>query len=229
MAGWSMADPRLGGMAGEVWAAVGTSFFQVLTAHLSGILGADVVYVGEAARGATERINILAASDSGLAAGNLALPGTVAAEAFARGAFTCQSGARQSFPLDSTLQKQGAEAYAGQALFDSSGRPLGIIAATWRDPPNDLAPAVALLRAFAPRTAAELERKRADDSLHESEQRYRAFIAANPEGLWRVEFDEPIPINLPEDEQIERMSRFGYIAEANEAAARMTGPPRPKI
>ncbi|MGE5569988.1 MAG: PAS domain S-box protein [Rhodospirillales bacterium] len=220
-----MADPRLAGMAGEVWAAVGTSFFQVLTAHLSGILGADVVYVGEAARGATERINILAASGSGLAAGNLALPGTAAAEVFARVAFTCQSGAQQLFPLDSMLQRQGAEAYAGKGLFDSAGRPLGLIAATWRHPPGDLAPAVALLRAFAPRAAAELERKRADDDLHESEQRYRAFVAANPESMWRVEFDEPIPIDLPEDEQIERMRRSAYVAEANEAAARMTGAP----
>ncbi|HOK45252.1 MAG TPA: PAS domain S-box protein [Bryobacteraceae bacterium] len=225
MAGWSMADPTVAGKAAEVWAAVGTSYFQVLTAHLSGVLGADVVYVGEVARGASERINILAASNSSLAAGSLTLPGTAAAEVLSRGAFTCQSGARQLFPLDSTLEKQGTEAYAGQALFDSSGRSLGIVAATWRHPLADFAPAVALLRAFAPRTAAELERKRADDILHESEQRYRAFIAANPESMWRVEFDEPIPIDLSEDEQIERMGRLGYIAEANEAAARMTGAP----
>ena len=151
------------------------------------------------------------------------LAGTASADVLARGTCIYERGVRRSFPSDSTLEKQGAEALAGKALFDSSGQPIGLIVALWRHPLDDAAPAAAILRAFAPRAAAELERKRADDHLRHSEQRYRAFIAGSSDAMWRVEFEEPIPIDLPEDEQIDRMYRFGYIAECNDASARIFG------
>ncbi|HEX8353208.1 MAG TPA: hypothetical protein VF611_09930, partial [Pyrinomonadaceae bacterium] len=69
-----------------------------------------------------------------------------------------------------------------------------------------------------PHTAEEIER-----ALRESEERYRAFIANSSEGIWRFEFDEPIPTDLPEDEQVDRFYRFAYLAECNDAAAHMYG------
>ncbi|MBX6313939.1 MAG: PAS domain-containing protein [Isosphaeraceae bacterium] len=69
------------------------------------------------------------------------------------------------------------------------------------------------------RASADEARQRAE----QSEQRYRAFIANSSEGIWRFEGDEPVPITLPEDEQLERFYRFGYLAECNDAMARMYG------
>src|SRR5215213_9450274 len=69
-----------------------------------------------------------------------------------------------------------------------------------------------------PHTPEEIER-----ALRESEERYRAFIANSSEGIWRFELDEPVPTDLPEDEQIERYYRHGYLAECNDAMARMYG------
>jgi len=69
-----------------------------------------------------------------------------------------------------------------------------------------------------PHAAAEVER-----ALRESEERYRAFIANSSEGIWRFELEEPVPTSLPEDEQIERFYRHAYLAECNDAAARMYG------
>src|SRR5919107_5091332 len=60
-------------------------------------------------------------------------------------------------------------------------------------------------------------------ALRESEERYRAFIANSSEGIWRFEFERPVPTDLPEDEQVERFYRHGYLAECNDAAARMYG------
>lgn len=56
-----------------------------------------------------------------------------------------------------------------------------------------------------------------------AEERYRAFIENSTEGIWRVELDTPVSTCLPEDEQIEAFYRLGYLAEANNAFARMYG------
>src|SRR5438034_4472257 len=68
-----------------------------------------------------------------------------------------------------------------------------------------------------------IERKRADTALHQAEERYRAFITQSTEGIWRVEFDEPLPVDQPEAEQIEHFYRHSYLAECNDAMAQMYG------
>ena len=47
------------------------------------------------------------------------------------------------------------------------------------------------------------ERKRAEEALLRSEERYRAFIQKSSEGIWRCEVAQPITTDLPEDEQID--------------------------
>ena len=67
------------------------------------------------------------------------------------------------------------------------------------------------------------ERKRSEKALHESDQRYRSFIANSSEGIWRLELDRPISTSLPESEQIEQILKYAYVAECNDAIARMYG------
>jgi PAS domain S-box-containing protein len=52
---------------------------------------------------------------------------------------------------------------------------------------------------------------------------YRSFIAISSEGIWRFEIEQPIPVTLPVDDQIERLYQFAYLAECNNAMARMYG------
>jgi PAS domain S-box-containing protein len=67
------------------------------------------------------------------------------------------------------------------------------------------------------------ERKRIEQALRDSEQRYRDFIEHSKEGVWRLEFDQPIPVDLPGEEIVERVLRYGYVAECNLAYARDIG------
>jgi PAS domain S-box-containing protein len=67
------------------------------------------------------------------------------------------------------------------------------------------------------------DRKRAELELRNSEHRYRTFITQSSEGVYRIEADEPIPVALPVEEQIERMLATTFVAECNDAMARMYG------
>ena len=67
------------------------------------------------------------------------------------------------------------------------------------------------------------EQKSAEQSLIRSEERYRAFITQSTEGIYRLEFEEPIDTKLPGDEIISLIYKHGYIAECNDAFAKMYG------
>jgi len=60
-------------------------------------------------------------------------------------------------------------------------------------------------------------------ALMQSEERYRSFIQRSSEGIWRIELEHPVAVDLPEDEQIAAFYRGGYLAECNDAMARMYG------
>src|SRR6266571_4899733 len=80
-----------------------------------------------------------------------------------------------------------------------------------------------ILTFVSTQVAMAIERKRADTALHQAEERYRAFITQSTEGIWRFEFDEPLPVDQPEAEQIEHFYRHSYLAECNDAMAQMYG------
>ncbi|HKU40275.1 MAG TPA: ATP-binding protein [Polyangiales bacterium] len=73
------------------------------------------------------------------------------------------------------------------------------------------------------RRVAEDARKSLAAALQHNEARYRAFVSLSSEGIWRIELKQPVPIHLPADEQIEAFYACGYLAECNDAMARMYG------
>jgi two-component system, cell cycle sensor histidine kinase and response regulator CckA len=67
------------------------------------------------------------------------------------------------------------------------------------------------------------ERKRAEEALTQSEQRYKDFIAHSADAVWRVELEKPLPCNLAPDEAVEHLLKYGCLAECNDALARIVG------
>jgi len=80
-----------------------------------------------------------------------------------------------------------------------------------------------LLRADETLQERVAERERMEKALSESQERYRAFVVNSSEAIWRFALEQPVPIDYPEDEQIECFYQFGYLAECNGAMARMYG------
>ena len=67
------------------------------------------------------------------------------------------------------------------------------------------------------------DRNRTEEALRRSEESYRNFVAQSSEGIFRQDVDAPIPIDLPEDELVQRILRDSYMAECNEAMVKMYG------
>jgi PAS domain S-box-containing protein len=82
---------------------------------------------------------------------------------------------------------------------------------------------IKLVEMVANRCWESVERATALKRWTASYEDYRAFIAISSEGIWRFEFEQPIPVTLPTDEQIEQVYQFAYLAECNNAMSRMYG------
>ena len=71
--------------------------------------------------------------------------------------------------------------------------------------------------------------KEFEAKLIATQERYETFINETHEGIYRVEFKEPIPVNLSPEEQAKLYYKNGFIAECNQAFAKMYRAESPKV
>ena len=213
-------------IARQVSETIGAEFFSMLVKQLRQALGAKGVYICEFVGIQSARARTLAASMEGDRMQTPEFPIVDSPDAAVALGSPCvySSGVRAMFPADGRLRDLEAEAWVGVPLNNAEGQACGLIAVLYGKPlDQDIHFVQSMLAMFAPRASAELNRKRAEDALRESEQRHRVFIELNTDAFWRVEFEEPIDTALPEEEQLERIYRTGYVAECNDALARILG------
>jgi DNA-binding NarL/FixJ family response regulator len=58
---------------------------------------------------------------------------------------------------------------------------------------------------------------------YKNAERSRSRVSDTSEGMFRVDMDVPMPVDLPEEEQIQRILHDTYIADCNDTLARMYG------
>ena len=73
------------------------------------------------------------------------------------------------------------------------------------------------------RKCAEKALRRSEENYRASEERYRTFVEQSSEGIFCMEYNPPVPCHLPIAEQLALGKKNGYLAECNDALAKMYG------
>lgn len=67
---------------------------------------------------------------------------------------------------------------------------------------------------------AEAARDALRKELEAAHERYRSFVENSSEAIWRLEFNPPVPLSLPEDEFLDACYERAIVAEANDNAGK---------
>jgi PAS domain S-box-containing protein len=162
-------------IAAGVSAETGEDFFRQLVLQLSKLFDTKYAFIGLLDEHDPMLINTLAVSANGAIAGNISyrLEDTPCANVVGQSTCAHPDGVRQEFPKDILLQQMGVESYIGTPLFDSAGKPLGLIVLLDDKPLQRIEWTGEILQIFAARAGAELERVRAERDLLVKEEALR--------------------------------------------------------
>ena len=155
-------------IAAGVSSATGEAFFRQLVLYLAKLFDTKYAFIGLLDEKDPQLINTLAVSADGAIADNISyrLEHTPCANVVGKGACAHPSHVQQAFPQDLLLQQMGVESYIGTPLFDSLGKPLGLIVLLDDKPLQHIEWTQEILQIFAARAGAELERVRAEHDLY---------------------------------------------------------------
>lgn len=193
-------EDALGRIVEGLQGRLGEAFFTGVTEQAAHILGADFFFVGVLHGEGQQRIRTLAFYGEGRFLGNMDyhLEGTPCARVVGKSACTFTAGVARQFPQDPPLQEMGIEAYSGVPLFDSRGRPLGILVALFREPLSEPKRTENLLKLIAARTASEIERSRQEERIQHLA--YLDTVTELPNrALFRDRLQQQMALNHRED------------------------------
>jgi PAS domain S-box-containing protein len=145
--------------------ATGAEFFRLLARHLAEALDVQIAFVAELASDAPNSATTHAMWTGDGYAENItyALEGTPCEEIISSQFCAFKEHVQDLFPRDSDLAKLGAESYIGCSMVDASGKTLGLLGVMDVNPMDQLEYAESILKVFALRAVAELERLRGDE------------------------------------------------------------------
>ncbi|MBI5284187.1 MAG: diguanylate cyclase [Chloroflexi bacterium] len=160
--------------------ATGDAFFGEFVGHLASAIGVRYAFVGELVEPERSSVQTIAVWSGDRLGANLeyTLQGTPCEHVAGQTTQHYPRDVRTLFAGDPLVHELGVESYLGTPLFSSSGEPLGVLAVMDDAPMDDPGNALDVLRIFAARAAAELERKRSEEALRESEGSLRALLNA---------------------------------------------------
>src|SRR5690349_10865532 len=165
-----------------VSSARGERIFAELTRYLAAILHCELALIGAVSG---ERVRTLGVHGVKGYLENFEYPlaTTPCGEVIGKAFMIVPEGVVARYPDDELLADFGAVGYAGYPLNDSTGRPVGVLAILSKKPLINHAVIEAVLKIFAVRAEAELERCAHEEAIAGSAEQYRAIFNAVADSL----------------------------------------------
>jgi two-component system cell cycle sensor histidine kinase/response regulator CckA len=207
----------------------GEAFFNRLSAYLSKLLGMEIGFVAKLLGPDNERMRTIGLCIDGELTPSVeyGLAGTPCEAAIRRGEAIFADQVRRLFPSARILADLNAASYAAVPLFDSNGRTTGTVGVMGRAPLRQLERVESILRLFAVRAAAEMEREAVEQRFQDlfeyspdanlivnqagritlANRQAEALFGYAGEELMRMSVDDLMP---PADRRAHESSRRGY-------------------
>jgi len=150
-----------------VSADLGERFLESMVIQLARAIEADYALIGELTGEDKRSIQTLAFCTSGRISENFvySLDHTPCDNVLEQGICLYPAGVKDLFPEDISLQELDVQGYAGIPLVDAQNQAIGLMVTLYKQPIPDPPLAESGLQVFAARTAAELERLRAENEI----------------------------------------------------------------
>jgi formate hydrogenlyase transcriptional activator len=166
-------------------AVTGSDFFRSLVHHLASALHVSYAFITQCTDEASTRVRTLAFWMGKEFGENFeyTLAGTPCENVINGNVCFHPNSLQTLFPKDVGLVEWGAESFLGIPIRDSYQNILGHIAILDREPMASRPHGLSVLKIFAARAGAEMEREKAAHDLRESEERFRALFESAPIGV----------------------------------------------
>jgi len=161
-------------------AQTGNEFFQSLVRHLASALPARCAMVSEILEGHDSKCRIIARwnGEQFVSDHQYEVTHTPYEDLLGGRVSFYSDGVQEAFPNEIFLREIGAKSYAGVPFFDSSSNVMGHLVVFDRRPMLDKERTISILRVFASRAGAELERQRAEETIRN--MAYHDFLTGLP-------------------------------------------------
>ncbi|MDJ0574579.1 MAG: PAS domain S-box protein, partial [Xenococcaceae cyanobacterium MO_234.B1] len=146
---------------------IGENFLPSLVEYLCKAIDVKYAFVGELIEPEKDSIKTLAVYGKDTIIDNFEyhLVGTPCQNVIGQQLCVYPEALQQLFPGDRLLQEMAAESYAGMPIFDSAGKALGLISILDTKPLENISLIEEVLKIFATRATAELERQKAESKI----------------------------------------------------------------
>ncbi len=169
----------------------GVSFLRTCATELADVIKADRIIIGELTNPESGLIETKTVFNDGQLDPNFSFRITDSPSEFVpeKKLRTIPAGLMKQFPDLEMLRGHEFEAYVGAPLFNATGRPIGLVAALFRNPLGRIEFTESIMTIFSARIANELERSHSEQDLKTYAERLELAKSVNNDGMydWNLE------------------------------------------